>query len=98
MKREPEDSDGDMSPPRKKPGLMAKTLDGKRAGLQKAKDLKDELNSIRKKEKEVFSKVRTKIYIRVIPFAWIPQPYFDAKRLFNWRPLRPQFILLAHVH
>ena len=61
VKQEPDSDGGDISPPRK-PGLMAKTLDGKRAGLQKAKDLKDELNSIRRKEKEVFSKVRNGIH------------------------------------
>ena len=42
MKTEPvlikPDPDGDMSPPRR--GGMAKTLDGKKAGLQRAADLK----------------------------------------------------------
>jgi len=37
-----------MSPPRQG-DKMAKTLDGKRAGLQRAGDLKDELLAIRKK-------------------------------------------------
>jgi len=52
-------SDSDMSPPRKRrgsdsdisPPRMSKTLDGKKAGLQNAKDLKEELEIIRKKEK-----------------------------------------------
>ena len=54
------DSDSDMSPPRKKqnsdsdasPPRMKKTLDGKKAGLQNAKDLKDELAELKKREKK----------------------------------------------
>ena len=54
----------DMSPPRRsrvkeEPGqLSSKTLDGKKAGLQSARALKDELDGIRQREKEMFSKVR----------------------------------------
>ena len=53
------DSDGDISPPRmtKKKGLMSKTLDGKRAGLQDAKGLKEEMEKLKKKEKEMFKNV-----------------------------------------
>jgi len=56
-------SDSDLSPPRKKSGeggsdsdmsppRMQKTLDGKKAGLQHARDLKEELEIIRKKERK----------------------------------------------
>lgn len=41
-------SDSDISPPR-----LKKTLDGKKAGLQNALDLKDELKMIRDKERRV---------------------------------------------
>lgn len=54
-------SDSDISPPRKgrnsdsdiSPPRMKKTLDGKKAGLQNAMDLKDELIMIRQKEKRM---------------------------------------------
>ena len=56
------ESDSDVSPPRKRSGAnvdsdespprMAKTLDGKKAGLQNAKELKDELKKHREKEKK----------------------------------------------
>ena len=59
------EDDSDISPPRIKqePDLsppregVAKTLDGKKAGLQNAKALQEELHSIKRKEKEMFSKV-----------------------------------------
>merc|ERR1712096_255443 len=44
--RKGRNSDSDISPPR-----MKQTLDGKKAGLQNARDLKDELIMIRQKEK-----------------------------------------------
>merc|ERR1711915_482436 len=54
-------SDSDISPPRKRrgsdsdvsPPRLKKTLDGKKAGLQNAIDLKDELDMIRGKEKQM---------------------------------------------
>ena len=42
----------DLSPPR-----MKKTLDGKKAGLQDAKSLKEELSKLKEKEKKMFDKV-----------------------------------------
>merc|ERR1719431_1842606 len=56
-------SDSDISPPRKgrnsdsdiSPPRMKKTLDGKKAGLQNARDLKDELLMIRKKEQKMMA-------------------------------------------
>jgi len=58
------ESDSDASPPRR--GMdgdnkMKKTLDGKRAGLQRAADLKTELEEIRKKEKKMFDKMDTQV-------------------------------------
>ncbi|XP_023349421.1 BUD13 homolog isoform X2 [Eurytemora carolleeae] len=53
-------SDSDMSPPRQG-DKMAKTLDGKRAGLQRAGDLKDELLAIRRKEAAMFESMDVKV-------------------------------------
>ena len=55
-------SDSDMSPPRRgnqsdsdaSPPRMKKTLDGKKAGLQNAKDLKDELAELRQRERKMY--------------------------------------------
>ena len=54
------DDDSDMSPPRKggsdsdaSPPRMKKTLDGKKAGLQNARDLKDELAALKRREKKM---------------------------------------------
>ena len=55
IKKEPIDED--LSPPRQ--SLAKKTLDGKKAGLQDAKSLKEELIMIKDKEKKMISKVRT---------------------------------------
>jgi len=61
-RRQPRGSDSDMSPPRKNSDdKMAKTLDGKRAGLQKAVDLKDELENIRRKEKRMFETMDSEV-------------------------------------
>ena len=55
-----DDNDSDMSPPRKNnsdsdasPPRMKKTLDGKKAGLQNAKDLKEELMALKRREKKM---------------------------------------------
>ena len=62
-----DNSDSDASPPRRKERSskspepsekMTKTLDGKRAGLQVAKSLRSELDSIRQQEQEKFSQVQ----------------------------------------
>jgi len=61
--RKGRNSDSDISPPRKgrnsdsdiSPPRMKKTLDGKKAGLQNARDLKDELLMIRKKEQKMMA-------------------------------------------
>ena len=48
-------SDSDLSPPRAGEGMgkgMKKTLDGKKAGLQNARDLKEELKMIKDKERK----------------------------------------------
>ena len=45
-------SDSDASPPR-----MKKTLDGKKAGLQNAKDLKDELAELKKRERKAMERL-----------------------------------------
>jgi hypothetical protein len=42
---------------------MAKTLGGKRAGLQDAKSLKDEMLKLKKKEKQTFDKVNSILFI-----------------------------------
>ena len=54
------DDDSDMSPPRKNnsdsdasPPRMKKTLDGKKAGLQNARDLKEELLALKRREKKM---------------------------------------------
>ena len=54
------DDDSDMSPPRKNnsdsdasPPRMKQTLDGKKAGLQNARDLKDELLALKRREKKM---------------------------------------------
>ena len=54
------DDDSDMSPPRKNnsdsdasPPRMKKTLDGKKAGLQNARDLKEELMALKRREKKM---------------------------------------------
>merc|ERR1712079_714469 len=59
-KRAKDDKDSDMSPPRKggsdsdaSPPRMKKTLDGKKAGLQNARDLKDELLELKRREKKM---------------------------------------------
>jgi len=56
------DDDGDLSPPRASASatssLMSKTLDGKKAGLQDAKSLKEELMKLKQKEKQTFEKVK----------------------------------------
>ena len=44
----------DMSPSRKG---KAMTLDGKKAGLQRAADLKDEMESLRKRERDKFQRL-----------------------------------------
>merc|ERR1719394_1599039 len=44
--------DSDASPPR-----MKKTLDGKKAGLQNAKDLKDELAELKKRERKAMERL-----------------------------------------
>eukprot|EP00088_Acartia_fossae_P000110 TRINITY_DN10031_c0_g1_i3.p1 TRINITY_DN10031_c0_g1~~TRINITY_DN10031_c0_g1_i3.p1 ORF type:complete len:399 (-),score=99.74 TRINITY_DN10031_c0_g1_i3:165-1361(-) len=58
-------SDSDQSPPRNnseaKSGKMSKTLDGKRAGLQNAGDLKAELEQIRAMERKKFDKMDTDV-------------------------------------
>ncbi len=54
LKREV-DSDGDLSPPRA--GKARTTLDGKKAGLQRASDLKEEMAEFKRKEKERFEKL-----------------------------------------
>merc|ERR1712098_1002999 len=57
-RKRPKDDDSDMSPPRRgddsdaSPPRMKKTLDGKKAGLQNARDLKDELEELRRREKK----------------------------------------------
>ena len=55
-----DDNDSDMSPPRKNnsdsdasPPRMKKTLDGKKAGLQNARDLKEELLALKMREKKM---------------------------------------------
>ena len=61
-RRKMKDSDSDMSPPRRgarsdsdaSPPRMKKTLDGKKAGLQNAKDLKDELAELKRREKKMY--------------------------------------------
>ena len=63
-KGRPADSDSDQSPPRNKTATsdkMSKTLDGKRAGLQRAADLKDELEHIRSREKKMFQNMDTNV-------------------------------------
>merc|ERR1712079_35353 len=59
-KRAKDDKDSDMSPPRKggsdsdaSPPRMKKTLDGKKAGLQNARDLKVELLELKRREKKM---------------------------------------------
>ena len=56
--------DSDLSPPRASNDLMSKTLGGKRAGLQDAKSLKDEMLKLKKKEKQTFDKVNL-IWLKV---------------------------------
>ena len=55
------DDDGDLSPRRASvsasSSLMSKTLDGKKAGLQDAKSVKEELMKLKQKEKRTFEKV-----------------------------------------
>eukprot|EP00096_Caligus_rogercresseyi_P010854 TRINITY_DN4080_c0_g1_i1.p1 TRINITY_DN4080_c0_g1~~TRINITY_DN4080_c0_g1_i1.p1 ORF type:complete len:507 (+),score=147.64 TRINITY_DN4080_c0_g1_i1:53-1522(+) len=58
IKREKECSDSDASPPRNASSRLAtKTLDGKKAGLQDGKTLKREMNELRVREKDNFSKL-----------------------------------------
>ena len=53
-----EEVDSDLSPPRpSSSGAMAKTLGGKKAGLQDAKAMKEEMLKLKKKEKQTFEKV-----------------------------------------
>ena len=59
-KRARDGDDSDVSPPRKNisdsdesPPRMKKTLDGKKAGLQNARDLKEELLELKKREKKM---------------------------------------------
>ena len=40
---------------------MTHTLDGKRAGLQKASDLKDELNTLKRKERDMFNRLGSEV-------------------------------------
>ena len=55
IKKEKASDDDDLSPPR-----LKRTLDGKKAGLQDAKSLKEELSLIKEKERKMFDKVRIK--------------------------------------
>lgn len=60
--RKPRGSDSDQSPPRKRQdsestGKLTKTLDGKRAGLQTGKALREETEEFRRKEEEAFRKM-----------------------------------------
>jgi pre-mRNA-splicing factor CWC26 len=48
-------SDSDQSPPRDQ---MSKTLGGKKAGLQDAKAMKEEMLKLKKKERDTFDKVQ----------------------------------------
>lgn len=59
MKDEPVDvkEEPDMSPPRKDKDSQAKTLGGKKAGLQNAKAMKLELQQLKEKEKKQFETV-----------------------------------------
>lgn len=51
------DDDGDLSLPRASSSLMSKTLAGKKAGLQDAKSLKEEMIKLKQKEKRTFDNV-----------------------------------------
>lgn len=55
-RRKRKDSGSDQSPPRKK-DKMSKTLSGKKAGLQSAKDMKMEAEKMKKKEDDAFKKI-----------------------------------------
>lgn len=55
-RRRRNDSGSDQSPPRRK-DKMSKTLSGKKAGLQSAKDMKMEAEKMKKKEDDAFKKV-----------------------------------------
>ncbi|XP_071175282.1 BUD13 homolog [Mytilus edulis] len=55
-RRKRNNSDSDQSPPRKK-DKMSKTLSGKKAGLQSAKDMKMEAEKMKKKEDDAFKKI-----------------------------------------
>ena len=50
-------SDSDQSPPRNPTNQMSKTLGGKKAGLQDAKAMKEEMLKLKKKERDNFDKV-----------------------------------------
>ena len=63
IKNEP---DSDESPPRKN---QKTTLDGKKAGLQDAKSLKDEMNIIKQKEKKMFEKVSLKFKLLALLYG-----------------------------
>lgn len=56
-----QDSDGDLSPQRpgtsKGPGKLTKTLDGKKAGLQTGRALREEANEKRRQDEESFRKM-----------------------------------------
>jgi pre-mRNA-splicing factor CWC26 len=53
-----EEADSDLSPPRpSSSGASSKTLGGKKAGLQDAKSMKEEMLKLKKKEKQTFEKV-----------------------------------------
>ncbi|XP_055595363.1 BUD13 homolog [Uranotaenia lowii] len=72
-RRHPNRRDSDQSPPRRQikrepkspePGpsqRMTKTLDGKRAGLQNARDLKTETEKFRQREAEVFDRMSAEV-------------------------------------
>ena len=50
-------ADSDQSPPRGPSNQMSKTLGGKKAGLQNAKAMKEEMLKLKKKERDTFDKV-----------------------------------------
>ena len=54
-------ADSDQSPPRGPSNQMSKTLGGKKAGLQNAKAMKEEMLKLKKKERDTFDKVTSKI-------------------------------------
>ena len=64
--------------------FQAMTLDGKKAGLQRAADLKGEMETLRKREREKFQRLDASVsgtHVRIVELKSIPEITIESLRL-----------------